>query len=106
MSSADDIVKSMKAEWERRARSPSREFFVASHEGWDTEAGRERQAQHDAGLFLTGVDFQTAKTQDALELGCGSGRLVPYIAPRFRTYTGFDISKTMLEAAARRCAPF
>src|SRR5262245_26788986 len=104
MSSPDDLAKELKEEWERRARSPSREFFVASHEGWDTKEGRERQARHDAILYLTDVDFDAARTQDVLEIGCGSGRLVPYMAPYFRSYTGFDVSKTMLDVARKHCA--
>jgi SAM-dependent methyltransferase len=39
-----------------------------------------------------------------LEIGCGSGRLVPYLAPHFRSYTGFDIAPTMLDVARRRAA--
>jgi SAM-dependent methyltransferase len=98
-----DVARTIKEEWERRARSPSREFFVASHEGWDSPESRERQARSDAALMLTAVDLDATRSQDALEIGCGSGRLVPYVAPHFRSYTGIDVSKTMIEAARERC---
>jgi SAM-dependent methyltransferase len=104
MSDAEDLAKTIKDEWERRARSPDREFFVASHQGWNTEDGREKQARNDARNFLLLLDLGKTAGQDILEIGCGSGRLVPYIAPHFRTYTGFDISPTMIEVARKRCA--
>src|SRR5688572_21889443 len=106
MADPGDIARTIKTEWERRARSPDREFFVASHEGWDTEAGREKQAWLDAEYALLFVDLVAAAGQDVLEIGCGSGRLVPYIAPRFRSYTGFDISPTMVDVARARCASY
>lgn len=45
-----------------------------------------------------------APDRDALEIGCGIGRLLVAIAPRVREAHGIDISEGMLAAARRRCA--
>jgi len=103
MGDADAIAKTLKAEWEARARSENREFYVASHPGWNTAEGRAHQARSDATNFLVHLDPEVLRTSDLLEVGCGSGRLVPYIAPRVQSYTGIDISRTMVEVARRDC---
>lgn len=41
-------------------------------------------------------------TRDALDLGCGIGRLIGALAPRLRTITGVDVSPRMIEEARRR----
>jgi SAM-dependent methyltransferase len=41
---------------------------------------------------------------DALDLGCGIGRLLPPLASRLRHTVGVDLSRVMVEAAHRRCA--
>jgi SAM-dependent methyltransferase len=103
MPDLNDIAKSIKDEWERRARSPSREFFVASHEGWDTPASRDAQARIDVEALLRFIDLGDAARREFLEIGCGSGRLAPHFAACFRSYTGFDISPTMVQVARERC---
>ena len=40
----------------------------------------------------------------ALEYGCGPGRMILRLAPRFARIDGIDISKEVLDVAARRCA--
>jgi ubiquinone/menaquinone biosynthesis C-methylase UbiE len=39
---------------------------------------------------------------NVLELGCGTGRLLPFVADRTGTVTGIDISLSMLEVARQR----
>jgi SAM-dependent methyltransferase len=41
--------------------------------------------------------------RDALDLGCGIGRLSSALAPHLRSVTGVDISPRMIERARRRC---
>ncbi|MBC8072251.1 MAG: methyltransferase domain-containing protein [Deltaproteobacteria bacterium] len=45
-----------------------------------------------------------ATDRDALELGCGIGRLLAPLSPRLRSIVGIDISAGMLAAAQRRSA--
>ena len=91
-------------DWELRAQSPSRDFFVASHPGWDDPAAWERQARHDADFLLQRLPRPLAGAH-LLEIGCGVGRLVPALAPRVASYTGFDIAPSMVaEARARHGA--
>lgn len=42
--------------------------------------------------------------RDALEIGCGIGRLQAALAPRVRASHGIDISERMIAAARRRCS--
>ena len=42
--------------------------------------------------------------RDALEIGCGIGRIQAALAPRVRESHGIDISEKMIAAARRRCA--
>lgn len=42
--------------------------------------------------------------KDALDLGCGIGRVTIALAPRVRSVTGLDISSRMIAEARRRCA--
>jgi SAM-dependent methyltransferase len=103
---ARDIARTVKGEWEARARSKDREFFVASHVGWDREEERERQGAADAAAFLRELPGEMLSDADLLEVGCGSGRLARHIAPLVRTYTGVDISATMVDVARERCRGF
>lgn len=91
-------------DWEARARLPSRDLFVASHPGWNDPDAWERHARTELELFLSGLDPAWLAAADVLEIGCGSGRLVPFLRPRVRTYTGFDIAAGMVAAARRRAA--
>lgn len=90
-------------DWEARARLPSRDLFVASHPGWDDPEAWLRHARTEVELFLSGLDADWLAGADVLEIGCGSGRLVPVLRPQVRSYTGFDIAAGMVEAARERC---
>ena len=95
-------AKLLKREWEARARSPFRDFFVASHQGWDDRKVRERRAAADAEMALTGLHTERLARMEVLEVGCGVGRLAGVIAPRVKGYTGFDIAPAMVEEARRK----
>ncbi len=92
----------LREEWEERARSPFRDFFVASHPGWDDPETWESRAAADAELVLSGVEPASRSGIEVLEVGCGVGRLAAKIAPQVKGYTGFDISPSMVEEARRR----
>lgn len=100
----EDWARILGAGWEKRARSPSRDFFVASFEDWDDPEVWERIARQEIELMLAGLDPEWLKQVDVLEIGCGSGRLTPFLLEQVRSYTGFDIAPGMVEAARERCS--
>jgi SAM-dependent methyltransferase len=94
----------LKATWETRAQSAARDFYVASHPGWNDAAAWDRQARIDLDLYLYGVRRESLRTSDVLEIGCGVGRLAKILAPLVHSYTGLDISPGMLQEAEKRLA--
>lgn len=90
--------------WEERGRSTSRDFYIASHPGWDDDAAWAQQAAVDAGLFLHGLEDAWLAQADVLEVGCGVGRLAGPLGDRCRSYTGFDIAEPMVVEARERHA--
>jgi SAM-dependent methyltransferase len=94
----------LRENWESFARSPYRDFFVASHRGWDDPEAWRAQADFDAAVVTHELGPERLCELDVLEIGCGVGRLAQVLAPRVRSYTGFDIALPMLEEARARCA--
>jgi len=88
--------------WEARSRSDARDFYVASHPGWDEAERWEAQAEADAELMLHAVDAEELATAHVLEVGCGVGRLARPLAARAASYTGIDISAGMVAEARIR----
>ena len=99
---SEDWARLLKANWEERASSEARDFFVASHPGWNEPARWQRQAEIDVELMLHGIDRASLLGMNLLEIGCGVGRLVPSLAPLLKSYTGFDIASGMIAEAKRR----
>lgn len=101
-----DVAKT-RAEWEARARSRYRNFYVASHFGFDRPEAWERQARADVQALLHRLEWDREgcigetpfHEVEALEIGCGVGRLAVQLEPKLKSYTGFDIAPTMVEAA-------
>lgn len=88
--------------WERRGQSNSRDFYISSHPGWDNEAKWNVQAGHDVKTILHGLEPAALSAMDLLEIGCGVGRLTPFLSGQMRSYTGFDIAPSMISEAVRR----
>ncbi len=73
------------------------------HGGWDDAAfftSGEREIER-VFAFLEAAGLVPAAGR-ALDFGCGVGRLTRALSPRFAAVTGVDISRPMLDAAARR----
>jgi SAM-dependent methyltransferase len=100
-----ELARRLAERWEERARSPHRDLFVASHQGWDDPAAWRAQAELDARNMLHRVDERVLSSYHLLDVGCGVGRLAHPLAARAATYTGIDISPSMVDEARRRCAP-
>lgn len=58
----------------------------------------------DAGPFLDTLRPFLTDTTDALELGCGDGRISRQVAPRVRALACTDVSKTMVREASHNLA--
>jgi SAM-dependent methyltransferase len=89
-----DLVARSNFETEAFTRTDSSELVVGSyvhHEGMDYER-----------WLLSGVSIRPGAR--ALEYGCGPGRMVLRLAPRFARIDGIDISQEVLDVARRRCA--
>ncbi len=100
---ADEWARLLRRNWEELARSKYRDFFVASHRGWDDPATWRAQAEFDSAIVLHEIPPARWQELEVLEVGCGVGRLAQVIAPRARSYTGFDVAPSMVEEARARC---
>ena len=60
-------------------------------------------ATHEIVALMDGLGL-LAPSRDALDLGCGIGRLVVALASRMRSVVGADIAAGMVAEARRRCA--
>ncbi len=100
--STDAWAKLLKQNWQRLSQTPFRDFYVASHPGWQQPEVWRQQAEIDSQLFLHGLDKDNMAQQQVLEIGCGVGRMAAALAPRFAGYTGFDIAPGMVAEARSR----
>ena len=92
----------LRTNWEKRARSPHRDFYVDSRPDYDDPEVWDRYARASTELVLTGLEAERLARMEVLDIGCGVGRLVPFLAPRVAGYTGVDIAPGMVEEARRR----
>lgn len=93
-------AKLLRENWDRRAASPHRDFYVASindPERW------KAQGEADVDGILLGLADGSLQSAHLLEIGCGVGRLAEPFLKKVKTYTGFDIAEGMVEEARRRC---
>ncbi len=79
-----------------------------------TEAGKEGGKWDEDEFFRTGLDYVAwlgswlglhgieVPKGDALDFGCGIGRLTQALAPHFTSTTGVDISAPMIELARQK----
>lgn len=88
-------------DWDRRAREDAR-GFTASHDH-GTEEQFAESGRRDARLIFEFSGLPADRRQGrALEIGCGIGRLLPYMVERFESVTGVDVSPVMIARAQER----
>ena len=92
----------IKTNWEKRARSESRDFYVASHVGWQQPDVWQQHARSDAMMILHGLVDAWMAGADMLEIGCGVGRLARPFLEKLKTYTGVDVAPGMVDEATSR----
>ncbi|MFC1764580.1 methyltransferase domain-containing protein [Planctomycetota bacterium] len=89
-----DIVEKMKRDWDRRAHQDAR-FWIAT-DAYETPAAFAHSGQHDCEQLLAGLEPYLDRSWNVLEIGCGIGRLLKPLAPRFRYICGVDVSPEMI----------
>jgi len=84
----------MKGEWDARAREDSR-FYICSARDF-TEEDFRRSGEEHAALILESVARWLPGRDGALEIGCGTGRLLGPMARHFPEVIGVDVSGEMV----------
>jgi SAM-dependent methyltransferase len=90
----------MRREWNDRARKS----FMQYTSGTQTENENDymESARRDAGTILKYLGDTDTKSWRALDLGCGPGRIIQVLAPRFAEVHGVDVSDEMLRLGRER----
>jgi cyclopropane fatty-acyl-phospholipid synthase-like methyltransferase len=90
----------MREEWNRRAGKS----FMQYTSGTQTESEQDylASAQRDADTILKYLGGADTKSWRAIDLGCGVGRIMQVLAPRFGEIHGVDVSDEMLRHAKER----
>jgi len=96
-----EFLHFMTSRWEERARLNHRYF--TDNLNFDSDEAWNRQSEEDVALILHSVPETETSGGRLLEIGCGPGRLLSRMAPRFRTLVGVDLAPTMLREARDAC---
>ncbi len=93
----------LRTNWQQRSASHLRDFYVASHPGWNRRDAWRHQADVDVRTLFHEIDPTVARCWQVLEIGCGVGRLVEPLLDRVAGYTGIDVASGMVDEARARC---
>jgi ArsR family transcriptional regulator len=85
-----------------RRRAASQQFFASSAGDWD----RLRAELFGDGAAVAALLALLPSTWTVGDLGCGTGALLPVLAPSVASVIGVDASEEMLAAARERAAGF
>lgn len=91
----------MREDWDRRAREDYKLHIATGHATSD-EAFRASGAKDLEDVILDGIHL--APEAEALEIGCGVGRLLMPLSERVAVAHGVDIAPTMIEHSKAFCA--
>jgi SAM-dependent methyltransferase len=95
---ANGITKSMRRDWDQRARKNAFHYIASWRREWDRESffssGEEDFARLVAPMLMR-CGLPTSG-DSMLELGCGAGRMTHSFASRYQRVYAFDLSKEML----------
>lgn len=99
---SDAFEGKMRDEWNERAKKS----YMQYTSGTQTEREEDyvESAKRDAGWILKLLGPEDTSAWRALDLGCGVGRIVTQLAPRFGEVHGVDVSDEMLRHAKERHA--
>lgn len=89
-----NIADRMKTDWNRRARSHARFWVATGHHADETTFAQS--GLRDAEALYSMVAAVCDPSWRVLEIGCGVGRLLKALAPRFSYLHGVDVSGEMI----------
>jgi len=89
----------MKEDWNRRSLENAR-WYIASDVKDDEEF--TRSGEPDVDFALRGLDPQWLGKAQALEIGCGTGRMTQFLLRRVWSLCAIDVSSEMIIQAAGR----
>lgn len=92
----------MKQAWNERARENARYYIATTN--WESEEEFRVSGQRDVEHFFSGIEQLLTPDTEALDIGCGLGRMDEFIAPRIGRLTGIDVSGEMVRGATERLA--
>src|SRR5262245_30476353 len=88
------LAQKMKDDWDRRACENAR--FYSASDDWQSEEAVRASGERDAHVLLRGLEAFLHPRMRVLEVGCGIGRLLRALAPRFAEIHGVDVSGEMI----------
>lgn len=100
---ADDVALRMREDWERRARENAR-LYIADKES--EGIAFTLSGCRDAFNLLEELHPWLRADMRVLEIGCGIGRMVQFLAVIFAEVHGLDVAPAMIEQARRFLARF
>ncbi len=95
------LSQRMREEWDRRVRHDYRYWMS---DGIESDELMWQSGERDLQFLTSDLPLATTRTQTALELGCGVGRLLRAASTRFGHVIGIDVSGAAVEEAQRLLA--
>ena len=96
-----DLGRMMRLDWNERARSNPR-WFIGSDT--ITEEEFRLSGEHDTNVALRELDDRWLQRANAIEIGCGAGRMTSFLALHVKRLVATDVSSEMIELARQRVA--
>lgn len=92
------LSERMRSQWDQRIAHDYR-FWMS--DGVESDVAMWATGERDFCILIKGVDRERAKSQVALELACGVGRLLPSAAYFFGHVIGIDVSEQAIAQAKK-----
>jgi SAM-dependent methyltransferase len=92
--------------WERFARADAEHYILTDRREYATPEGRAffvESGRRDAQALLAETAQWRSRSERAVEIGCGVGRLAIPMAAEFDEVRAVDVAPTMLEKLAANC---
>lgn len=101
-----ETIRQSKQKWDKLAKEDAK-FFIWSIKKNQSEEEFRNSGRNDYELLVRSDDVimklkQERKWKDALEIGCGIGRMTEFFANDFEKIIGIDISGEMIRLAKER----
>jgi ubiquinone/menaquinone biosynthesis C-methylase UbiE len=90
----------MRREWNERAQKSFMQYTSGTQT--ENESDYLESARRDAATILKYLGDADTRTWKALDVGCGPGRIIQVLAPRFGEVHGVDVSDEMLRLGRER----